>query len=640
MIYDVNTFDDIIKLPIRPQAQFYLRSVTSGFTGRVTASNVLTGDLDITMLSIAPNPNNLRATTLCENGYKVDDPNLRITNSNNYCNLMFLAAPFTSVSQTKRVLYKIQHPFEEVLTTHITIGPIYKGSFQFDWIEYDLDDDSILSIQSATLTATEDYEELVFNTNPVTTSTAYKLMITLLDADGVDCRINFSRPESEEFSTYIITNSNLIQYSSDEHFDLYSQSRGSVEHTVEFLDVGHLYDPQNPSGKYNYLTLGGGFYIFRGYNINGLFVDGTGFYNLARQFYYLTDLPTWENEKVKLHLADGHTFDSNLTTQVPFIGFNTDVTAKKFAPDSGEYATRVLTSMSYMIRFTKGPYSYANEIYMTIDDNSKALMETTGYLNGDNPIEDVYTLVQNALGCWNYGKNVSDISVADVKDYTIDNSVIYDEGMSFRKEPQLKTLTIKKYNNKRSDTLLTYTVTLQASDFNRWSETAARPYRAEVKLDNPLTNIVDARVVSDNPDDWGWNKYYERNLISGLCRYTFYINTTDPNFGAGTYTFRLYPIDTKVEDVSEVVNDEGENLTIDNPFITSDALVTLCATAAKRIAAWREVYEIDVMENFKLRVGDIIKLDTMYETGIPVIITGLQFNIPGPKGHITCRRIG
>ena len=61
---------------------------------------------------------------------------------------------------------------------------------------------------------------------------------------------------------------------------------------------------------------------------------------------------------------------------------------------------------------------------MNIDDNTKKLMETTGYLHDDRPIEDVYTLAQNALGCWNYGENVSDISVSDVIDYTIDNSVI------------------------------------------------------------------------------------------------------------------------------------------------------------------------------------------------------------------------
>jgi hypothetical protein len=210
--------------------------------------------------------------------------------------------------------------------------------------------------------------------------------------------------------------------------------------------------------------------------------------------------------------------------------------------------------------------------------------------------------------------------------------------MSFNKEPQLKTLTIKKYTNVKSATQIQYTVTLQASDFELIG-TGARPYRAYIKTENPLTNLVNAYVSSTNPNNWVYTRSYKRDFVSGLCHWEICVYAPTPAEGAATYTLNVYPIETTTEDVSEVVNDEGENLTIDNPFITSNALVTLCATAAKRIAAWREVYEIDVMENFGLKIGDIVKLDTLYETGIPVIITGLQFNIPGPKGHITCRRI-
>lgn len=643
MIYDVNTFDDIINLPIRPQAQFYLKAVSNNITGHVGAANVLNSDVDLKSFTIAPNPNDLIPVTLSENGYCVDDPNLRVGNKPSYCNLMFFAGLYNTYPVTRRLFYMIQHPFDETLRMGIKIAPLYRGSFRFDWIEYEIATDSALSTQSITLTATEDYEVLEFDANPTDTSTAYKLMVTALDEDAVDCSIKFDAPEVVGVSEYIITNANLINYSSNEHADLYSQSRSSFEHTVEFLDIDRLYDPQNPQGKYNNLVLGSCYRIYTGYNINGMFVDAYSTeWNTYRPNFYLKDLPVWDNEKVTLHFTDIHTFDSNLTTQVPYIGFNEGVVSKQFAPGlNANREKQVLTSMNYYVRFNVGPYQYADRVDMTIENNAKKLMATTGYLYQDSPIEDVYTLCQNALGCWNYGKDVSDISVDDVRDYTIDKSVIYDEGLFFNKEPLLKTLTVKKYINTVSDTPLTYNVSLQASDFKKWSESDARPYRAELKTDNPLTNIVDVRsITSTNANPWIWGVRYETDSVSGVGRWIIYIFVADPNYGAGTYTATMYPIDTKVEDVSEVVNEEGENLTIDNPFITSDELVTLCATAAKRIAAWREVYDIDVMENFKLRVGDIIKLDTMYETGIPVIITGLQFNIPGPKGHITCRRIG
>ena len=641
MIYDVETFDDIIALPIRPQAQFYLEAITYNIGGHIVASNVQGGDVELSSTRLAPNPNNLRPAALCENGYKVDDPNLRIYNSLYYCNLMFASALFTAVSQSKQLMYMIQNPYSDTFTIAITVGPLYKGSFRFDWIEYDVDDDSILSTQTITLSATSDYEELEFDTNPTTTSTAYKLMCTALDADGVNCRVFFDVPEVSGASRYIINNSNLINFASDEHADLYSQVRSGFEYNVEFLDIAHQYDPQNPNGEYSGLVVGSMYRIYMGYNINGMFVDAysAGNYSGALRYRFLKDLPTWENEKVTLHLSDDHTFDSNLTTQIPHLGNLDGLVAKKFAPnDVGYYDKQVLTSMPYYIRYVVGPYRFGSRITMNIDDNTKALMETTGYLHDDRPIEDVYTLAQNALGCWNYGKNVSDIDIANIQDYTIDNSVIYDQGLSFSKQPQLKTLTIKKYSSKQSATPLTYNITLQASDFE-YIGPGVRPYRAELKTDNPLTNIVDARVATSNPNDWAWTINYERDLISGVCKYAIYIYATSAAAGANDYTLTLYPIETTSEDISEVVNEEGENLTIDNPFITSDALVTLCATAAKRIAAWREVYEIDVMENFKLKVGDIVKLNTIYEQNIPVIITGLQFNIPGPKGHITCRRI-
>lgn len=639
MIYDVSTFDEILTLPIRPQTQFYLEANVYNIGGHVVASNVQGGDITLNNTQLVPNPNNLRGATLCENGYCVDDPNLRIMNYTNYYNLMFVSAVFTAVSQAKQLLYKIQHPYEDTFTIAITIGPLYKGSFRFDWIEYDIDDDSIISTQTITLTATSDYEDLEFDTNPTTTSTAYKLMATALDADAVDCRICFDIPVVSGASRYIIDNSNLINFHSDERADLYSQSRSSFEYTVEFLDVAHQFDPQNPTGEYSGLVVGSLYTIYMGYNINGMFVDArSAGWKRYRKYSYLKDLPTWENEKVTLHLADDHTFNSNLTTQVPYISTSDGVTLKKFAPNTSDYGKQVLTDMNYYIRYKVGPYRFGSPVNMTIDDNTKALMETSGYLYNDRLIEDVYTLAQNALGCWNYGKNISDISVADAIDYTIDNSVIYDQGMSFNKEPLLKTLTIKKYTNVKSATQIKYTVTLQASDFELVG-TGARPYRAYIKTENPLTNLVNAYVSSYNTHDWVYTRTYKRDFVSGLCYWEICVYAPTPAEGAATYTLNVYPIETTTEDVSEVVNQEGENLTIDNPFITSNALLTLCATAAKRIAAWREVYELDVMENFGLKIGDIVKLDTLYETGIPVIITGLQFNIPGPKGHITCRRI-
>ena len=50
-------------------------------------------------------------------------------------------------------------------------------------------------------------------------------------------------------------------------------------------------------------------------------------------------------------------------------------------------------------------------------------------------------------------------------------------------------------------------------------------------------------------------------------------------------------------------------------------------------------YEVDVVQDIRYELGDVIRLETQKNVFKTCVITGLKFNFPGSKGHVTCRKI-
>ena len=50
-------------------------------------------------------------------------------------------------------------------------------------------------------------------------------------------------------------------------------------------------------------------------------------------------------------------------------------------------------------------------------------------------------------------------------------------------------------------------------------------------------------------------------------------------------------------------------------------------------------YEVDVVQDLRYELGDVIRLETEKNVFKTCIITALKFNLPGSKGHVTCRKI-
>ena len=134
-----------------------------------------------------------------------------------------------------------------------------------------------------------------------------------------------------------------------------------------------------------------------------------------------------------------------------------------------------------------------------------------------------------------------------------------------------------------------------------------------------------------------------------------FLNTTDPDTGAAklqfwiycasysgsgttSYTLGLYHVRQATNDVTESVNTEGENMVIDNPFITDSSLLESCSNWVKQVSNSRDYYTFDAIADYRIDVCDWIEIDTPYEKKVPLLVTDIKYKIPGGTCTITGNR--
>ena len=134
-----------------------------------------------------------------------------------------------------------------------------------------------------------------------------------------------------------------------------------------------------------------------------------------------------------------------------------------------------------------------------------------------------------------------------------------------------------------------------------------------------------------------------------------FLNTTDPDTGAAklqfwvycasynaagttTYTLGLSHVRQVTNDVTESVNTDGENMVIDNPFITDSSLLASCSNWVKQVSNSRDYYTFDAIADYRIDVCDWIEIDTPYEKKVPLLVTGIKYKMPGGVCTITGNR--
>ena len=537
----------------------------------------------------------------CGYGYKVDDPMYRcgsgILGGNGGVSDRF----FTTADMTPNVKYSRGLMFTTVGASgydslSLEIAPLYSGTLTMELEDYDG-----VSIDTQSISDTTKIERVTFD-------------VTSLHGDDRPCYMNFTLSRGGRFAftgTYaddsfeeiLFNNSNIIKAETFINSDLYSQSAPNDQIEVEILDIDHEYDPANPQGKFAKLTSGREFYLRLGYRLPDRhgeveWVEGAW---TSHSGYYISDKPTYQDQKVKITLQKKILNNKN----------NVSVPIKHGLYGVGnEVASRDITIF--------GLYPYIN---------TTAMIDKQAYMSA-------CMWVANAQGKYykTNGAFYSFVDFINMRDYVINSNRILDGGVQLDKQPMLKNLIIKQYKNVQSALRLTQSFSVTADDYeyySAWGKYRARIYNSQ-ELDIScieMTGLVGA----------DWRIVYEDINESGVLSTSIYVTASSKVVVSGS--FNIYGTDSSSTDIVIRVNDEGEDMTIDNPLITSNALVVSCAEATKIVAAMREVYKVDMVNDIRLVNGDCVYLDTAYEKNIPVIITGIKRVMPGIKSEVTCRRL-
>lgn len=536
----------------------------------------------------------------CGYGYRVDDPMYRCGSGTLTSNGGVADRFFTSQDMTPNVKFSHGLMFTTVSkfdSLSLEIAPLYSGTLTMELEDYDG-----VSRGTKSISNTTKIERVTFDVSSLTDGRPVYMNFTLSRGGRFAFTGTYGDDSYEEL---LFDNSNIVSLETYVSVDLYSQAVPNEQIKLTVLDKDHEYDPANPQGKFAKLTPDRAFYLRLGYRLpdrNGEveWVDGSwnGSYG-----YYISDTPTYQDQKVTMSLQTEH-WNNKTNVSVPI--------------KHGLYGVGNEVDSRTISKFG---------IYPFID--TTAMIDKQAYTSGS-------MWNANALGKYYYrGNNFPDVTnIGTMHDYTINDNRILDGGIQLDKQPMLKNLIIKQYKNVQSELRLTQPFTISTSDYEwyaPWNKYRTRLYNSQ-ELD--ISCIEMSGLLGTGID---WRIIYEDINDSGVLSTSIYATASSKIAASGS--FNIYGTDSSSTDIVIRVNAEGEDMTIDNPLITSNALVVSCAEATMFVAAMREVYTVNMANDIRLQNVDCVYLDTPYEKNIPVVITGIKRVMPGIKSEITCRRL-
>ena len=540
----------------------------------------------------------------CGYGYKVDDPMYRCGSGNLGGNGGVADRFFTSVDMTPNVefshglMFVSYNALADFNSLALEIAPLYSGTLTMELETY-----QGVSLLTKSISDTQKIERVTFDLTGVQLDGSPLYMNFTLSRGG---RFAFTGTyANDSFEDLLFNNSNIVKVETYINTDLYSQAIPNDQIEVTILDINHEYDPANPQGKFAKLTPDREFFLRLGYRlpdrqgvvewVSGAWGSGAG--------YHISDKPTYQDQKVTM-LMEAWKLGEKTNVSVPI--------------QTGLYGVGNEVASRNLTIFSTYPYV-----------NTTALIDKQDYMSADMWAQNAQGRYYRHSGTFTTVANINSLTV---RDYVINDNRILDGGVQLDKQPLLKNLIVKQYKNVQSALRLTQSFSVAAADYeyySAWGLYRARIYNSQ-ELDISCIEMTHTGGVD-------WRIIYEDVNNSGVLSTSIYVTASSKVVVSGS--FNIYGTDSSSTDIVLKVNDEGEDMTIDNPLITSNALVVSCADATKIVAAMREVYKVNMVNDIRLQNADCVYLDTPYEKNIPVIITGIKRVMPGIKSEITCRRL-
>ena len=393
--------------------------------------------------------------------------------------------------------------------------------------------------------------------------------------------------------------------------DLTSQTLPAYEMTVTCLDVDGIYKPGT-----SYWNKGG---QFRTGAACYFYVRKTGndFEQIPLMFGKLTQEPTYGNGKITFKVAVDWSVNKSFTS----------------IPDSALNEGDVVDSRKY--------YQFLSNLFDSYDVFHGADDEWGSEVNYYGIVSDKETRqrVANALGCYIIAdvtkvnlRNANDIQYKPFGAYLTRYNQIKN---TLENRPKVKDVSITRYqytlSGEYAEIEASEAISATTTGYN--VATFLLPFFAfgkyelvDAQAGDPSATIAIASVEGQSRNTDG--------LIETRLRFTTDTNTTIQPI------VRFYEVITEEFEETEVIDSEASETYINDNYLISNGYN---AGKAKRVAKLMSnvsgQYEVDVIQDFSHEVGDVIRLETEKGVYKTCVITGLKFNLPGSKGHVTCRKI-
>lgn len=408
--------------------------------------------------------------------------------------------------------------------------------------------------------------------------------------------------------------------------DLTSQTLPSYSMTVECLDVDEIYKPDTRywkevfvEGAYCFFKLG---YEFEGGEELIPFFCGS-----------LEKAPDYTGGKITFNVevnAFKQDVDNDLTINShPNKTLNTGDEV-----DSITFYDMLNPSEHYLPLFDEC------DVFRNAGDISSSKTNYSGKVGWN----ELRQLVANALGCYIKtladGRKLGIYNTVDVQYKPFDDYMTrYEQIQStLESQPRVGSIAVTRNSNTVSNDSVQKTLAdriyVHADEYV--SATYNIPFFSISKfIVNDYQKSVPSAVVAAD--------YSTANLQEVKPDGTVDVNIT---FTSDTNTY-LQPIVTfygvKNEKFTETDEDYhggvGEKYENNNDLVTNAYVANKVKQVARMINDIQNKYEVDVVQDYRYELGDIIRLETQKNTFKTCVITGLNFKLPGSSGHLTCRKI-
>lgn len=433
---------------------------------------------------------------------------------------------------------------------------------------------------------------------------------------------------TKNYQHIVFENNRISSVSISEETDLTSQALPTYEMTVTCLDVNNEFSPE--SEHWNKEFSGGQPCFFKvGYESDGI-VEYT-----PVLFGSLSKEPTYDNGKITFYVSIPMALSEGLYLGSSYVNGRTRTFQSQ--PNSNLNVGDEVDSVTFS-SFLNALFDSSNDIFADSTDENNSLHNYYGIY----PFAEARQLTANALGGYiRSGFGTIDLYNANNIQYKQpDDYLTRYEQVKATLESQAKVGSIEVVRNSN-------TVSADYADIECSVRTGAgSSYMVNPYFYVPFWAIGKVQLID------------AQSSVAGVTVTMYYGSVTNPEtmqddgsvkvqigFKASAATtikpiVRFYRVDnTKYNETESAKTSGTETYTNDNELITNTYTANKAKRVAKFISDVSNQYEVDVVQDIRYELGDVIRLETEKNVFKTCVITGLKFNFPGSKGHVTCRKI-